>query len=370
MPKPKIPESALLESTKDLKESYNAIIALPSCNEASTLPEVISSLEKNSSSFTEQTLIIINVNNRTSANNQDNLRTLNWLKALNSQLHIAWLNNAVEPHSFPEKFGVGLARHQAVCAGLKFINEYSPVISLDGDSPVNEDYLEEIFKAFDNGMQAGHVNFSHKQEGSPEEIRAIQLYDQHLHIHRKRLEEAGSPHAWYAIGSTIVCTKAAYNKAGGYNVRRMAGEDFYLLQQLSKTGHKIEMIKNAYVYPSNRASDRVPFGTGKAVGDILETGDWFTYNPQCYTELKTLLSSVKENLKNGAEDIFEAVSDQTKEYLESRKFTEAWKKLQNNSRDEKMLQQRFHEWLDAFQTLKLIHHLTDSRFPKEKIQLP
>ena len=69
----------------------------------------------------------------------------------------------------------------------------------------------------------------------------------------------------------------------------MAGEDFYLLQQLSKTGCKISMIEKAFVYPSDRHSERVPFGTGKAVGDIIENGNWQTYHPNCYRDLALML---------------------------------------------------------------------------------
>jgi hypothetical protein len=368
--KPTVPQSASLECINTLKPKYQALIAIPSCNESLTLTDVILSLEKNYLKYTDETLIIINVNNRTSANSNDNQETIKWLNALDTKLHIAWLDNTAPPYSYPDKFGVGLARHQAVTAGINMLQKNAPVISLDGDSPVNEDYLQEIFeKCKSPNFKAGHVNFQHQHQGSQEEINAIKLYDTHLHKHRQRLESAGSPHSWYAIGSTIVCTAEAYAKAGGYNVRRMAGEDFYLLQQLSKTGCHIEMIDKAYVYPSNRPSDRVPFGTGRAVNDILTNGQWFTYSQCCYDELKSLLLSVNHNLSNSSEQILSEVSEDVQKYLRDRKFEDTWIKLQQNSRDEKMLLQRFHEWLDAFQTLKLIHHLTDSSYPKEEIIL-
>jgi hypothetical protein len=369
MAKPQIPESAVLETNATLKDHYEALIAIPCCNEYSTLPQVIESLERNGS-LTEETLVVINVNNRLSADSQENQQTIQWLQDHKTSLQLAWLNNCQMPHSYPEKFGVGLARHQAVNAGLVYIADTAPVISLDADSPVNETYLEEIFKACQSpGFLAGHVNFQHQHQGTQEEIHAIRLYDQHLHLHRQRLQDAGSPHCWYAIGSTIVCTAKAYKKAGGYNVRKMAGEDFYLLQQLSKTGCHINMIEKAFVYPSNRPSDRVPFGTGKAVSDILDTGTWHTYHSQCYEELKVLLESVKEHLDDDANEILKDVSQNVKDYLAGRKFTETWTKLQQNSRDAQMLHQRFHEWLDAFQTLKLIHHLTESSYPKEELSL-
>ena len=369
MAKDPIPNTAPIEFLHTPLPVYDALIALPSCNEYENLPEVIQSLEKNPESYTSKTFVLINVNNRQDADPSNNLKTIDWLKSYTGQLNIAYLNSSEPPYSYKGKFGVGLARHQACTEGCKYIDAKTPVISLDGDSPVNSEYLEEIFKHIKSNptFSAGHVNFKHRLEGTAEEIAAIQMYDKHLHYHREQLEKAGSPHAWYAIGSTIVCTKEAYLKSGGYNPRRMAGEDFYLLQQLSKVGYKIEMLAKAFVYPSNRQSDRVPFGTGKAVTDIVQSGQWLTYNPQCYEKLADFLTLIRNNLNNNADKILQKSPEEICPWLESRKFTDVWAKLQQNSKNETALLNRFNEWLDAFQTLKLIHYLTENNFPKIKI---
>ena len=371
MAKAPIPNTASLIFTTDAKDNYSALIAIPSCKEALNLPDVITSLEKNDTSLLSETLIIINVNNRLNDQNQDNQQTLKWLRSYQGPANLAFLDSTIEPYAYPEKFGVGLARHQAVTSGLDYISSKAPVISLDGDSPVNPNYLSEIFSYINNSPKfgAGHVNFKHRLEGSPEEIEAIQLYDRHLHLHREQLEKANSPHAWYAIGSTIICTKEAYLKSGGYNPRRMAGEDFYLLQQLSKVGYQIEMIDKAFVYPSNRESYRVPFGTGKAVSDILKSGEWLTYHPQCYKILKSVLDIIQLNLHKSGDDLINSLPSEGQEWFIERKFNEIWAKLQANSKDENALLQRFHEWLDAFQTLKFIHFLSDKYYPKVKIEL-
>lgn len=369
MAKAPIPKTAPLESNIQLKKKYKGAIALPSFNESKTLPVVLESLIKNPSEFIQQTLIVINVNNRTSADNSDNLKTLKFLKELESPLQLAWLNST-EEFSFADKFGVGLARHQACSATFDYLDNNSPIISLDGDSPVNPEYLENIYKYFGSSKhKAGHVHFKHRLVTGEKEELAIQLYDKHLYLHREGLLRANSPHAWYAIGSTIVCTKQAYIKAGGYNPRRMAGEDFYLLQQLSKTGSKINIIDDAWVYPSNRQSDRVPFGTGKVVNDIVKEGEWLTYAPECYDELGTLLEVIENNLTASFEIIAEQLPELTREFLCERKFKDSWPKLQANSKNLEMLKQRFHEWLDAFQTLKFIHFLTEKKFPKIKVSL-
>ena len=371
MAKTPIPETAPLEFIQSSQNKFLALIAIPCCNEYQTLPSVIKSLEKNQPELVSQTLVTVNVNNRSNADNTDNLKTLEWIKSYDGPIKLAFLNSSECPFSFPEKFGVGLARHQAIMSSIEYIDSSSAVISLDGDSPVSANYLEAIFEYTEKNPSfgAGHVNFKHKHDGTAEEIYAIQLYDQHLHRHRKNLEESGSPHAWYAIGSTIVCTKEAYLKAGGYNARRMAGEDFYLLQQLSKVGFKIEMIENAFVYPSNRESDRVPFGTGKAVSDILKSGEWLTYHTDCYKTLKKTLEIIYSKTSLNGLEILNCLPQESKDWFLERKFPTVWEKLKANSKSSEALIQRFNEWLDAFQTLKFIHFLSDKYFPRVKTEL-
>jgi hypothetical protein len=366
------PKTSPLQSRKEPKDNFRAVVVIPCCNELDTLGETLKSLEVASSTASagDDVLVIVNVNQRASMDSRNNLATLKWLQEFETPLNLAWLDHATEGRAYPEKFGVGLARHQCCTVGMSFVDETAPVISLDADSPVDANYFRAIFDYMDQhrDFQAGHVNFQHRHCGTVQERRAIAIYERHLKRHRQRLEDANSPHAWYAIGSTIVCTKKAYKKSGGYHVRRMAGEDFYLLQQLSKTGCKIEMIEDAVVFPSDRISDRVPFGTGKAVGDIVASGRWMTYHDHCYRDLGLLLNEIKQGVSNSATDILQRVPASCTPWLVDRKFESVWPKLQNNSRDHVMLLQRFDEWLDAFQTLKLIHFLSDHVYPREAME--
>ena len=363
-----IPETAPIQSRIFLKENYRAVVAIPCCNEFETLPETLKSLEA-TGQIRDEVLVVVNVNQRASMDNRNNLATLKWLNEFETSLPLAWLDHVTDGMAYRDKFGVGLARHQCCTVGMSYVDDTSPIISLDADSPVDPNYFQAIFDyiAQHPDFQAGHVNFKHRHCGTADEQRAIKIYEQHLKRHRQKLAGANSPHAWYAIGSTIVCTKGAYIKSGGYHPRRMAGEDFYLLQQLSKTGCKIEMIEEAFVFPSDRVSDRVPFGTGKAVGDIVESGGWLTYHDHCYRDLGQLLDAVENGVSKSAEDILKTVPESCKSWLVSRKFADVWPKLQANSRDNEMLLRRFHEWLDAFQTLKLIHFLSDNFYPRVEI---
>ena len=368
-----LPETAPLQSRNVLKDKFRAVVAIPCCNEFDTLPDTLKSLEVAGATgqMRDEVLVVVNVNQRASMDNQNNLATLKWLEEFETPLQLAWLDHVTQGRAYPEKFGVGLARHQCCTVGMAFVDEAAPVISLDADSPVDPNYFRAIFDYMQQhpDFQAGHVNFKHRHCGTADEKRAIQIYERHLKRHRQKLEDANSPHAWYAIGSTIVCTKQAYIKSGGYHVRRMAGEDFYLLQQLSKTGCRVEMIEEALVFPSDRVSDRVPFGTGKAVGDIVENGHWLTYHDHCYRDLGQLLDVVEKGVSDSAADILENVPESCAGWLVDRKFESVWPKLRNNSRDNEMLLHRFHEWLDAFQTLKLIHFLSDNAYARVAMEI-
>jgi len=364
------PETAPIQSRKSLQNRYKAVVAIPCCNESDALPETLHSLEA-TGRLREEVLVIVNVNQRASMDNQNNLATLNWLEEFETSAPLAWLDHVTDGRAYLEKFGVGLARSQCCSVGLQYVDEAAPIISLDADSPVDPNYFHAIFDhiAEHPGFRAGHVNFKHRHCGNADQKRAIEIYEQHLKRHRQKLEDANSPHAWYAIGSTIVCTKQAYVKAGGYHSRRMAGEDFYLLQQLSKTGCNIEMIEEAFVFPSDRVSDRVPFGTGKAVGDIVTSGQWLTYHDDCYRDLGQLLDVVEQGVAHSATEILNQIPETCKSWLVGRRFASVWPKLQKNSRDNEMLLRRFHEWLDAFQTLKLIHFLSDNVYPRMAMEM-
>ena len=366
MAKSPIPPTSSLQFRLPPQRRYDALIAVPCCNELESLPETLTSLELSAAQTERQALVVVNVNQRASMPKDNNLATLEWLSHWETSLSLAWLDHASEGLAYPEKFGVGLARHQACSVGLEFIGNAAPVISLDADSPVAIDYLPTIFEyvASHPGFQAGHVNFRHRHCGGEAQKQAILIYEQHLKRHRQKLADANSPHAWYAIGSTIVCTKSAYVKSGGYHCRRMAGEDFYLLQQLGKIGCEIEMLDQAMVFPSDRISDRVPFGTGKAVGDIVASGQWPTYHHNCYRDLAGVLTAVNDNLHQSAEAILQATPTTCQAWLKGRDFESVWPKLTANSRDQAMLRRKFHEWLDAFQTLKLIHYLSDHHYPR------
>jgi hypothetical protein len=55
-------------------------------------------------------------------------------------------------------------------------------------------------------------------------------------------------------------------------------------------------------------------------------------------------------------------------FFSKRKFKGDWKKILDNTKTAKQLDYQRKNWFDAFETLKLIHHLRDAAFPMMEIK--
>jgi hypothetical protein len=83
---------------------------------------------------------------------------------------------------------------------------------------------------------------------------------------------------------------SAYQKYGGM-APRQAGEDFYFINKIAMHGNVGE-INDTTIFPSSRISDRVPFGTGDALGKMqngIRANE--VYNPEIFLIIKSFLSS-------------------------------------------------------------------------------
>src|SRR5690606_17786041 len=95
---------------------------------------------------------------------------------------------------------------------------------------------------------------------------ALVLYEISLRSYEYGLAYAGSPYAFQTLGSTLALNPAAYAKVRGFP-KRLAGEDFYILNKLIKIG-PIYLRNDRCLQIKDRPSQRVPFGTGTSVFKI------------------------------------------------------------------------------------------------------
>ncbi len=360
-----------------------SVVVIPVLAESARLFDTLGDLAANHPVALAQSLILCVVNNRApemaaKGDCDDNQRTLAQLPefaADHPQMHLAWIDAASPGHTLGPKEGVGLARKIGLDTGLQLLHEQgrdqAPLVCLDADTRVTPDYLENIHDFFAEGPRwAAVVDYAHPVAGDDDETRAILAYEFFLRYQELALHYAGSPYHYPAIGSTMMCTGAAYAAAGGMN-RRQAGEDFYFLQQLAKTGH-VDRIWDTTVYPASRPSHRVPFGTGRKVGAYEHAPDdaFLIYHPATYDVIRNWLAMAQEHLDEDGATLLKGATEIDGElgvFLEDQDFATAWDRIQQQSTTAARRQRNFHEWFDAFRTLKLTHHLRDNGYPRQDL---
>ena len=353
-------------------------VVIPALAESANLFATLSSLASNPVELCDRFLVLVVVNQREDAllvDKSDNLLTLQRLAAGDpelSRLKLAWVDAVSPGLELPLKGGgVGLARRIGLDLALARLaaSAGDPIlVCLDADTLVRPDYLPALVRHFAGSACGGAViPFRHQQGLSPQTDAAILRYELYLRSFVLGLTLAASPYAFHSVGSAMACRASAYVKIGGMN-SRSAGEDFYFLQQLSRTVG-IEQVVGTVVYPAQRASHRVPFGTGRSISRVLD-GDpsaVLFYRCECFRILGDWLGLVSGGLEKDSTALLKGageVSEELLTYLKLAGFAEIWPKLQKNNPGSKQLLTAFHGWFDGLKTMKLIHHLSAGSLPR------
>lgn len=354
------------------------VVAIPALAEYDNLFCTLADLEGAPEDVRSATLVVVVVNNGATADAaqaENNRRTLERLAAHNAKLRLAWADAASPGRTLPRKTGVGLARKIGMDWGLRALaqhgNEQGGLICLDADTHTGPEYLGCLHAFFSERPRWGAVvPYAHPLNGPAEEAAAVRCYELFMRCQELALDWAGSPYAYPSVGSAMACSARAYAAVSGMN-RRQAGEDFYFLQQLAKTGG-IERVRGTVVHPASRPSDRVPFGTGRQVRRVLagEEDPYLAYHPDSYRILRDWLRIAiarPDAPLHTLEEAAAAIDPELAAFLATQRFDEAWPRLQKNSGSAEAMQRRFHEWFDAFRTLKLLHHLRDHGYPRQDL---
>lgn len=265
----------------------------------------------------------------------------------------------------PQKHaGVGLARKtgmdEACFRFAKCGAKDGIIVCFDADSLCDENYLREIHRLFEQHPHcpACSIYFEHPLDGDefePQVYQAIARYELHLRYYVNAQRWARLPHAFHTVGSAMAVRNLAYQQQGGMN-RRKAGEDFYFLHKFTHLDGFRE-LNTTKVIPSPRPSDRVPFGTGRAVGKILQNhGRLFTYNPECFRQIKTL---IQQDLYN-THPTLPALPSLIEQFLQQQGFSEKWREIIGHTASEKSFYHRFFRWFDAFMVMKFAHYAQDN----------
>jgi hypothetical protein len=354
---------------------YSGAVVIPALAEYGFLPATLAALAQNKpEKYSVAVVVVINNSRETSIEKvKENAKMINALRSgdknfcggLKPGTELFWIDASSAGNEISAKGGVGEARKLGMDHCLELfprdkLNE-SIFFCLDADTLVTPNYLDAVFEYFKchKETHSATLSFTHRPGETTCEHSAIEAYEEFMHYYVKGLKRAGSPYDFYALGSAISCRAEAYIRAGGMRARN-GGEDFYFMQAVSKFGH-CGVIKEAQVFPSARLSDRVPFGTGPKIREIVNGQELLFYNPEIFEILKKLISTVNNLQKPADFEKLPAIiekhcGEETTEYFRTNDFAVAWKKIYRHTRHEtEYLRKAFHTWFDAFRTLKFIH---------------
>lgn len=261
--------------------------------------------------------------------------------------------------------GVGFARKVGMDEAVRRFSEinkpYGIIISLDADCIVDNDYLKLIIQSFKNNKDCGGYvfQFQHNFDTniySSEIIQACKLYEIYLRYFKLSLDITGFPNSFYTIGSCFAVNAISYIKVGGMSCRQ-GGEDFYFLHKLALMT-KIGEINRPIVFPSPRISDRVPFGTGPAVRDIINTKIYKVYNFELFFLLKTFFGCF-EDFANNDELNIHKVPIEIIDYIGEAKLVESILDCKKHSSQSHNFIKRLFSKYDAFFIIKFLNSFNE-----------
>ena len=348
-------------------KNLRIIIVIPCFNE----PDLISSLQALNSaeqaSCDVEVIVVLNSGeDHSNEIKRQNQQTAAAFAQLVDQLESHIQYHLIHESNLPKKHaGVGLARKigmDEAVARFEQLGEDGIIVCFDADAGCDKNYLKAIESHFQHHKQSpgAAIYFEHPLAGQDHDgkiYEAITSYELHLRYYVACQRYLKLPYAFHTVGSSMAVRSSAYKKQGGMN-KRKAGEDFYFLHKIIALGNFSE-INTTKVIPSPRVSDRVPFGTGKAVGDRIadDKDPYVTYNFEIFKKIESSLRHLSEWYQEDFTVVDLPGLDREK-LLEIKSHTSSYVSFIK----------RFYVWFDAFRLLKVVHHFRDNGYPNQPIQ--
>lgn len=341
------PESQLTEVAG---KSWDHVLVIPAHRE--TAESVHAVWQKLSADFLA--IVVINSN----IENDDSSVQLARELAETSSPELLLVNKYSAGRTIPVRQGVGLARKIGCDIALSLITSghvrSSWIHTTDADAVLPEDY----FEALPTDDVAMVYPFRHiADEGVALEVS---LYDLSLLVYPAGLKQAGSVYAFPTVGSTIACQAQAYARVRGFP-RRNTGEDFYLLNKISKLG-TIGTTDRTPIELSGRFSDRVPIGTGQAISRIGKLDDALSQyqfdHPDCFQILGDFLQ-FQEELCTSLPESCRHPDSRVQAWCESSGFVHHYGKKRQQSPSSHVMKKFLDDWFDGLRTRQFIHSIRD-----------
>lgn len=350
-------------------QNLNLIVTIPAFAEPDAYFAINSLFEAQLPKCGVEVILLFNQpDNASNELNQQNLFSIQKVEELLNSKNLPFPVHVLKIFNLPKKHaGVGLARKiimdEAVRRFELINNKNGIIVCFDADSEVSSNYFIEIENYFlqNPKIEAAGICFAHPFEKlaniSPQR-KAIVQYELHLRYYIQALKFAKHPHAFHTIGSSMAVKSITYQKVGGMN-KRKAGEDFYFLQKIIPRGYFGEINKTS-VFPSPRSSFRVPFGTGKAVGDFLqeEKHSFNSYDFETFKYLKLFFKDVEQFFYLEIDEIQKIIEEKNPmmfEFLINQNGFDGLQEVKRNTATLTNFFHRFFGWFNAFMCLKFVH---------------
>jgi hypothetical protein len=360
------------------------IVVVPAYNETG-INELLDSLLKCSEPECKiEVIIVINApDEATSESLENNVKTFNniesWKKENNNSFFRLFV--LVIEHPSISRWGVGLARKTGMDEAIRRFNNINKpdgvILNLDADCTVSQNYFQAVYKELlkKSDRTACSIYFEHPITGTdyPRNIfNYIALYELHLRYYFQGLLYSGFPYVFHTVGSAIAVKAMSYIKVGGMN-RRQAGEDFYFIQKLVPAGGYFS-LNTTTVYPSPRASARVPFGTGASIGKLsaAESSTLLTYNMQAFKELRTYFAMTDIFFEASFQELHEQfclIPQGLRLFLDEKEWREKIMEIRNNTSGILSFRKRFFGWFNMFRIVKYLNYVHSDFFEKKPVEI-
>lgn len=239
------------------------------------------------------------------------------------------------------------------------------IISMDADTLVDVNFLNNVHEAYQHDSELGVATHGFRHpidlpEYTLEHKQAIVAYELHMRYYKHALAVAGFPYAYYTVGSAFSCRAQLYVKQGGMN-RRKAGEDFYFLHKLFPVARVAELL-DVKVFPSARVSDRVPFGTGPQVAQLISSPtSLHTYALSAFRQIRVFLDQVPAFYEMPpTPEVLKIIPPDLSAFFEAQGFLSALEEIHQHSASFAAFRKRFFGWFDAFRLLKLLNSMHEA----------
>lgn len=367
-------------------QELGIVVVIPSYNETSINHALLSLQSCSRPPCEVEVIVVINQSEIegpevTATNRRTLAETVKWEERTTGSRDPGFSVFAILESKLPKKHaGVGFARKIGMDEAVRRFkvtgNEDGIIACFDADSSCRSDYLTELYGHFQKHPETPgcSIRYEHPTFGSefePKTYLAVTYYELHLRYYNQAMKATGVPYAYHTVGSSMAVRSFAYQKQGGMN-RRKAGEDFYFLHKIIELGNFTE-LNSTIVYPSPRPSDRVPFGTGKAINSFLKNPNtgYYTYNLQSFKYLSDFFKNIPEFYitKPQLVTLGGQVPYILIDFLSSYFFDDRILEIAKNSKGLHSFEKRFYRWFNAFMVLKFVHFVRDNAHPNVRVEL-